>query len=57
MDDPNYVPFGPEPVFVPDEPISEMTPAFSAYFEAAAGNVLRDSPLSSLARSVELTAA
>jgi hypothetical protein len=34
------------PVFVPDEPISEMTPSFGAYFEAAEGNVLSESPLS-----------
>ncbi len=57
MDDQNYVPIGPEPVFVPDEPIAEMTPSFSAYYEAAAGNVLRDSPLSSLYRMGELAAA
>lgn len=57
MDDQNYAPVGPEAVFVPDEPIAEMTPSFSAYFEAAAGNVLRDSPLSSLYRMGELTAA
>jgi hypothetical protein len=57
MDDPNFVPMGPAPIFVPDEPISEMTPAFSAYFEAEAGNVLRDSPTSAFMRGVELGAA
>jgi hypothetical protein len=57
MPDPNFVPMGPAPIFVPDEPISEMTPAFSAYFEAEAGNVLRDSPTSAFMRGVELGAA
>jgi hypothetical protein len=57
MPDPNYIPFGNDPVFVPDEPIATMTPAFSAYFEAEAGNVLRDSPTSAFMRGVELGAA
>jgi len=57
MDDPNYISFGNAPVFVPDEPIAEMTPSFSTYFENAAGNVLRDSPTSSLFRAVELAGA
>lgn len=55
--DETYVPFGAEPVFVADEPIAEMTPSFGAYFEAAAGNVVRDGPLSSIYRMGELAAA
>jgi len=39
---------------VPDDPISEMTPSFSASFEAEAGNVLRDNPTSAFMRGVEL---
>jgi len=57
MDDPNYVPFGNAPLFVRDEPIADMTPSFSTYFESAAGNVLRDSPTSSLFRATELAGA
>lgn len=57
MADENYVPFGNAPLFVLDEPISEMTPSFSTYFENAAGNVLRDSPTSSLFRATELAGA
>lgn len=57
MADENYVPFGNAPVFVPDEPLAEMTPSFSTYFENAAGNVLRDSPTSSLFRATELAGA
>lgn len=50
MDDQNYVPFGAEPAFVPDEPIAEMTPSFSAYFNAQAGEALREGITGSLAR-------
>ena len=48
----NYVPFGPEPVFVPDEPISEMTPRFGAYFETQAGEALHEGITGSLARII-----
>lgn len=49
--------YGPTPLYVADEPVEEMVPSFSTYLPAAAGNVIRDSPVSSLYRATELAGA
>lgn len=47
----------PDVTFSPLPAEDQLTPSFGEYFEAAAGNVIRDSPTSSFVRGVELTAA
>jgi len=51
-----YTPIGPEPEFAPLPPLDETEPLFSEYFEAAAGNTLRDSPVKQLAILTPLSA-
>lgn len=46
-------PLGPADTSAPVS-LNALEPTFGEYFEAAAGNVLRDSPFSSIARYVEL---
>lgn len=53
MDFVNPAPIGPAPAAMPVS-LDTMEATFGEYFEAAAGNVLRDSPLSSLYRMSEL---
>lgn len=53
MDFTTPAPLGPADTSAPVSLMS-LEPTFGEYFEAAAGNVLRDSPVSSIARYVEL---
>jgi hypothetical protein len=51
----SYTPIGPELEGVPENfSLANMTPSFSEYFPAQAGNALRDSGLSSIYRAAEL---
>ncbi len=57
MDFRTSAPIGPQPEFEALPPLAEMERGFSEYFEAQAGNVIRDSPVSSIYRTLELSSA
>lgn len=57
VDDMNYVPWGNDFDVHTEYPVHQMQPSFGEYFTAQAGNVIRDSPTSSIYRYAELTKA
>jgi hypothetical protein len=48
-----YTPYGPEPEFYVVG-LEDLEPSFGEYFDAAAGNVIRENPVSSIYRIGEL---
>lgn len=53
----DYAPIGPRADFAPAPTLAETEASFGEYFSAAAGNVIRDSPTSSLYRAAEFAIA